>query len=58
MQTARTVITELRQDVFSVRNASQAYLSGAEIAYFFACSTAENRAVRLVDKVLHVVSGF
>jgi CHAT domain-containing protein len=58
MQTARTATTQPRQDVFSVRKASQAHLSGAEIAYLSACLTAENQAVRLVDEVLHVVSGF
>ena len=30
----------------------------AEIAYLSACSTAEGQAARLVDEVLHVVSGF
>jgi CHAT domain-containing protein len=30
----------------------------AEIAYLSACSTAQNKATRLSDEVLHVVSGF
>ncbi|KAH0557190.1 hypothetical protein GP486_005017 [Trichoglossum hirsutum] len=39
-----------RQDILSVRE--------AEIAYLSACSTAQNQATRLLDEVLHVVSGF
>ncbi|KAH7114141.1 hypothetical protein B0J13DRAFT_460385, partial [Dactylonectria estremocensis] len=30
----------------------------AQIAYLSACSTAENKAARLSDEVIHVVSGF
>ena len=45
-------------DVLSVRKVSEAHLLQAEIAYLSACSTAENRAGRLEDEVLHIVSGF
>lgn len=31
---------------------------GARIAYLSACSTAEIRAIRLVDEVIHLASGF
>jgi len=58
LQTARTSTQELRQDILSVREVSQAHLSRAEIAYLSACSTAQNQAIRLLDEVLHVVSGF
>lgn len=57
LQTACTG-TEPRQDILNVRTACQAYLVHAEIAYLSACSTAQNRAVRLSDEVLHIVSGF
>ena len=33
-------------------------LAYARIAYLSACSTAENKAARLSDEVIHVVSGF
>jgi tetratricopeptide (TPR) repeat protein len=58
LQTAGTATAEPRQDILSVRKVSQAHLSGAEIAYLSACSTAENRAIKLTDEVLHLVSGF
>ncbi|KAF2185927.1 TPR-like protein [Zopfia rhizophila CBS 207.26] len=47
LQTVGTDTEEPRQDILS-----------AEIAYLSACSTAQNRVVRLSDEVLHVVSGF
>ena len=58
LQTACTGTEEPRQDILNVRTACQAYLPHAEIAYLSACSTAQNRAVRLSDEVLHIVSGF
>ncbi|QKX53215.1 uncharacterized protein TRUGW13939_00291 [Talaromyces rugulosus] len=50
--------TEPIQDILSIRKVSQTHLAGGEIAYLSACSTAETRAARLVDEVLHIVSGF
>ncbi|KFZ22972.1 hypothetical protein V502_02551 [Pseudogymnoascus sp. VKM F-4520 (FW-2644)] len=58
LQTAGTATAKPRQDILSVRKVSQAHLSGAEIAYLSACSTAENRAIDLVDEVIHLVSAF
>jgi CHAT domain-containing protein len=37
---------------------SELNLASAHIAYLSACSTAENKAARLSDEVIHVVSGF
>ena len=54
----KNAIEESRQDILSVRKISQAHLSQAEIAYLSACSTAQNQAIKLLDEVLHVVSGF
>ncbi len=54
----QTATAEPRQDILSVRKISQTHLSQGKIAYLSACSTAENRSSRLVDEVLHVVSGF
>ena len=54
----QTATEEPRQDILNVRIACQAHLAHAKIAYLSACSTAQNRAVRLSDEVLHVVSGF
>ncbi|KJZ69927.1 hypothetical protein HIM_10683 [Hirsutella minnesotensis 3608] len=48
----------LKQDRLTVRRVSELSLAGAHIAYLSACSTAENKAARLSDEVLHVVSGF
>ena len=47
-----------QQDQLTVRRVSELILANARIAYLSACSTAENRAARLTDEVLHVVSGF
>jgi CHAT domain-containing protein len=58
LQTAGTAAGKPRQDILRVREVCQAYLPRAEIAYLSACSTAENRAAKLVDEALHVVSGF
>ncbi|KAF2403292.1 hypothetical protein EJ06DRAFT_326122 [Trichodelitschia bisporula] len=46
------------RETLSVRQVSQIRLPHAEIAYLSACSTAENQAARLMDEVVHVVSGF
>lgn len=54
----QTATEEPRQDILNVRIACQADLTHAQIAYLSACSTAQNRSVRLSDEVLHVVSGF
>ena len=58
LQTPNTAIGRPRQDILSLRIISKAHLAKAWIAYLSACSTAQNRAVRLLDEVLHVVSGF
>lgn len=47
----------LEQDRLTVGRISELNLSHARIAYFLACSTAQNRASQLSDKVIHVVSG-
>lgn len=49
---------QLIQDTVTVRNVSELKLEHARLAYLSACSTAENRARRLGDEVIHVVSGF
>ncbi|KAJ5662986.1 hypothetical protein N7507_003717 [Penicillium longicatenatum] len=46
------------QDILSVLKLCENLPTQAQIAYLSACSTAENRAERLMDEVLHVVSGF
>ncbi|KAH7131154.1 CHAT domain-containing protein [Dactylonectria macrodidyma] len=46
------------QDRLTVHTVSELSLRNAQIAYLSACSTAENRAARLSDEVIHVVSGF
>jgi tetratricopeptide (TPR) repeat protein len=48
----------LVQDVLTVQIVSELKLKNAAIAYLSACSTAENKAARLADEVIHVVSGF
>jgi CHAT domain-containing protein len=48
----------LIQDVMTVHAVSELKLPRAKLAYLSACSTAENRAARLRDEVIHVVSGF
>ncbi|KAB5581230.1 CHAT domain-containing protein [Coniochaeta sp. 2T2.1] len=47
-----------KQDRLTVRRVSELSLAGARLAYLSACSTAENKAARLADEVIHVVSGF
>jgi hypothetical protein len=47
-----------KQDRLTVRKVSELSLAGARLAYLSACSTAENKAARLADEVIHVVSGF
>ncbi len=46
------------QDRLTVQRVSELSLTHARIAYLSACSTAENKATRLSDEVIHVVSGF
>jgi len=46
------------QDHLSVHRISRLRLRHAQIAYLSACSTAENKNVRLRDEVIHIVSGF
>ncbi|KAH6883524.1 CHAT domain-containing protein [Thelonectria olida] len=46
------------QDRLTVHSISELRLRYAQIAYLSACSTAENKAARLSDEVIHVVSGF
>ncbi|EXK79186.1 hypothetical protein FOQG_16176 [Fusarium oxysporum f. sp. raphani 54005] len=48
----------LEQDRLTVQRVSDLRLRYAQIAYLSACSTAENKAARLSDEVIHVVSGF
>jgi CHAT domain-containing protein len=48
----------LEQDHLSVSRISHLRLKYAQIAYLSACSTAENKAARLRDEVIHIVSGF
>lgn len=48
----------LEQDHLSVSRISYLRLKHAQIAYLSACSTAENKAARLRDEVIHIVSGF
>jgi predicted RNase H-like HicB family nuclease len=48
----------LKQDRLTVQRVSDLRLRYAQIAYLSACSTAENKAARLSDEVIHVVSGF
>lgn len=46
------------QDRLSINRISQLQLRQAQIAYLSACSTADNKKVRLRDEVIHIVSGF
>ncbi|EXK24672.1 hypothetical protein FOMG_18621 [Fusarium oxysporum f. sp. melonis 26406] len=48
----------LVQDRLTVQRVSDLRLKYAQIAYLSACSTAENKAARLSDEVIHIVSGF
>ncbi|KAJ4240578.1 hypothetical protein NW760_000861 [Fusarium oxysporum] len=48
----------LMQDRLTIQQVSDLRLRYAQIAYLSACSTAENKAARLSDEVIHVVSGF
>jgi CHAT domain-containing protein len=48
----------VEQDRLTVHRVSELNLKQARMAYLSACSTAENRAARLMDEVIHVVSGF
>ncbi|KAJ5804819.1 hypothetical protein N7474_010706 [Penicillium riverlandense] len=54
----QTATANPRQDILSVLKLCENYPTLGEIAYLSACSTAENQAKRLIDEVLHVVSGF
>ncbi|KAJ5117770.1 hypothetical protein N7448_011402 [Penicillium atrosanguineum] len=49
---------DLPGDILSVLKLCENRSTDSEIAYLSACSTAENQANRLIDEVLHVVSGF
>jgi len=46
------------QDVLTVHDLSEINIQHAQLAYLSACSTAENKAARLADEAIHVVSGF
>ncbi|KAK2471360.1 hypothetical protein H9L39_17591 [Fusarium oxysporum f. sp. albedinis] len=48
----------LVQDRLTIQRVSDLRLRYAQIAYLSACSTAENKAARLSDEVIHVMSGF
>jgi CHAT domain-containing protein len=58
LQTRTSSTAEPRLDILTVRKIYQVHVSHGEIAFLSACSTAENHAVKLVDEVLHIVSGF
>jgi tetratricopeptide (TPR) repeat protein len=58
LQKADTETGELQQDILSVQAVSRAHPLQAEIVYLSTCSTAQNKATRLSDEVLHVFSGF
>lgn len=46
------------QDMLTMHDLSEINLQHAQLAYLSACSTAENKAVRLANEAIHVVSGF
>ena len=46
------------QDRLTAHRIAELQLGHTQIAYLSACSTAENKAARLTDEVIHVVSGF
>ncbi|KAN0076282.1 CHAT domain containing protein [Elaphomyces granulatus] len=46
------------QDRLTAHRIAELQLEHAEIAYLSACSTAENKATKLWDEVIHVMSGF
>ncbi|KAN0071690.1 CHAT domain containing protein [Elaphomyces granulatus] len=46
------------QDRLTAHRIAELQLRHTQIAYLSACSTAENKAAKLSDKVIHVVSGF
>jgi CHAT domain-containing protein len=46
------------QDVLTVHDLLEINLQHTQLAYLSACSTAENKAARLADEAIHVVSGF
>jgi CHAT domain-containing protein len=50
--------TVIRTDKFTVRYISDTNLERTRIVYFSICSTAENRAEKLVDNIIYFVSGF
>jgi CHAT domain-containing protein len=47
----------LIQDPLTVHDVAELNLRNSRLAYLSACSTAENKAVRLADEAIHVVSG-
>ena len=47
-----------KTDKLTVRQILETNLKRARIAYLSACSTAEHRAVEMVDEVIHLASGF
>ncbi|KAH7119364.1 CHAT domain-containing protein [Dactylonectria estremocensis] len=58
LQTSAGPGEALEQDRLTVQRVSELRLRRAQIAYLSACSTAENKAARLSDEVIHVVSRF
>lgn len=48
----------IEQDRLTVQRVSEFRLEHAQIAFLSACSTAENKAIKLSDEVIHVASGF
>jgi CHAT domain-containing protein len=45
-------------DLLTVRQISEVQLRKLRIAFLSACSTAENKVMRLADEVIHLASGF
>ena len=58
LQTIKNAIEESEQIILSVQELFQVHFSRAEIAYFFACSTAQNQAIEFSNEMFHVVSEF
>ncbi|KAB8215350.1 CHAT domain-containing protein [Aspergillus novoparasiticus] len=54
----QTVSDKPMQDILTVRKMCENQHTLGGLAYLSACSAAENQAAKLVDKVIHVVSGF
>lgn len=58
LQRDSTLGFPIEQDPLTVHHISKLKLDCAQIAYLSACSTAEHKANRLADEVIHLASGF